>query len=86
VEFIGIRAGEKLREDLISADEARSTVDAGDFYVVRPSADWWPADGWAEASPVDENFHYRSDLNDRWLSVDEIRDTVFAATAPGLVS
>lgn len=84
--FTGIRPGEKLREDLLSPDEARSTVDAGEFFVVRPTADWWPPEAWSDLPSVDENLQYRSDLNDRWLSVDEIRDTVFKASAPGLVS
>ena len=41
VEIIGIRPGEKLHEVLITADESRHTIDAGDVYVVLPEHPWW---------------------------------------------
>ena len=40
-EVIGIRPGEKLHELLITADESRHTIDAGDVYVVLPEHPWW---------------------------------------------
>jgi UDP-N-acetylglucosamine 4,6-dehydratase/5-epimerase len=70
---IGIRPGEKLHEEMVSPDDARRTLDAGDFYVLRPDADWWDAAAWADAKPVPEGFRYTSDTNDRWLTVDELR-------------
>jgi len=84
IEIVGIRPGEKLHEDLISSDDARSTVDAGPHYVLKPNVDWWTAENWVAATPVAEDFQYRSDLNDHWLSVEEIRETV-RGTAPGVV-
>ena len=36
IEFTGIRDGEKLHETLISEDEARHTVDCGDYYKIEP--------------------------------------------------
>ena len=42
---IGIRPGEKLHEILITADEARHTIDAGDVYVVLPEHPWWDGKG-----------------------------------------
>ena len=43
--MIGIRPGEKLHEVLISEDEARTTVELDDMYVVQPagSALVWPS-------------------------------------------
>jgi UDP-N-acetylglucosamine 4,6-dehydratase/5-epimerase len=69
---VGIRPGEKLHEDLISEHDSLHTVDAGDFFVITPEADWWPGSAWSDAPLVPADFSYRSDLNDRWLSVEEI--------------
>jgi UDP-N-acetylglucosamine 4,6-dehydratase len=71
--MIGIRPGEKVHEQMISIDDSRRTADAGDFYVIQPDADWWEDDKWSAASPVPEGFSYTSDLNDRWLSVEDLR-------------
>ncbi len=71
VSKIGIRPGEKLHETLISEDEARTTVDLGEHYVVMPSF----RSGHrllSEHPKVPEGFIYRSDLNDRWLTVAEL--------------
>ncbi|WP_374469510.1 UDP-N-acetylglucosamine 4,6-dehydratase (inverting) [Phenylobacterium sp.] len=64
---IGIRPGEKLHEMMISADDARDTVDLGDRYAIEPAfADYTraPLDGGRLA----EGFSYASDTNDEWLS------------------
>jgi UDP-N-acetylglucosamine 4,6-dehydratase len=73
IETIGIRPGEKLHEEMISVDDARQTLDAGNFYVMEPDADWWNAENWAGATPVTEGFRYSSDANTDWLTVDELR-------------
>lgn len=73
-DVVGIRPGEKLHEGLLTSDEARRTVDAGDVYVVLPEHPWWTDDaGWHDAEPLDPGFVYTSDGNDWWLTVDELR-------------
>ena len=37
IEVVGIRPGEKLHEMMISADDARSTVELGDRYAIEPA-------------------------------------------------
>jgi UDP-N-acetylglucosamine 4,6-dehydratase len=69
---VGIRPGEKLHEEMISASDARSTLDLGDRYVIQPELDFWPK-GRIEGQPLPDGFSYASDTNDRWLSVDELR-------------
>jgi UDP-N-acetylglucosamine 4,6-dehydratase len=76
IDEIGIRPGEKLHEEMISPDDGRRALRLADRYVVQPTiADWGyvpPVGG--ETLP--EGFAYRSDANDLWLSVDDLRAIV----------
>lgn len=67
IDVIGIRPGEKLHEVLVSEDEAREAVDAGDFYVIQRPDGPDHARAWAEAKPLPEGFRYSSDTNPHWL-------------------
>ena len=73
VENIGIRPGEKLHESLLSEDEARSTVELADMFVVQPLHPWWDNAKWPEGKKLPEGFRYGSDNNDAWLKVDDLR-------------
>jgi UDP-N-acetylglucosamine 4,6-dehydratase/5-epimerase len=75
LDTVGIRPGEKLHEEMISASDARSTLDLGDRYVIQPELDFW-LPGRLGGASVPDGFSYASDTNDRWLSVDELRDMV----------
>ena len=78
LDVVGVRPGEKLHEQMISIDDARRTVDAGDFFVVQPEADWWDEQAVSGATAVPEGFSYTSDANDEWLTVDQLRAMVSA--------
>ncbi|WP_374659227.1 UDP-N-acetylglucosamine 4,6-dehydratase (inverting) [Phenylobacterium sp.] len=69
IRIIGIRPGEKLHEMMISADDARTTVDLGDRYAIEPAFVEFSREAYAKTRPlVDEGFSYASDTNDEWLS------------------
>ena len=72
LEFVGIRPGEKLHEEMISVDDARRTLDIGDRYVIQPEFAWWGRDH-LNGKPVPEGFAYTSDRNDTWLDVEGLR-------------
>jgi UDP-N-acetylglucosamine 4,6-dehydratase len=72
IENIGIRPGEKLHEALISDDEARTTRELPDMYVVEPPHPWWTTKKWAEGKQLPEGFRYTSDANTQWLTGDEL--------------
>ena len=67
IKVVGIRPGEKLHEIMISADDARSTVDLGDRYAIEPMFVEYAREPLAGAR-LPENFSYASDTNDEWLS------------------
>lgn len=69
-DIVGIRPGEKLHEVLVTKDEARSTYDLGDRYVIAPAFAFWKAEYslGPDAIPVGEDFEYASEKNEIWLT------------------
>jgi UDP-N-acetylglucosamine 4,6-dehydratase len=68
IKNVGIRPGEKLHEAMISADDARRTVDLGDRYAIEPDFVEYPRTPYAEdglGRPVAEDFAYTSDNAER---------------------
>ncbi len=69
---------------LITSDEARHTFDRDWCYVVIPEHPFWGARATPDTKRVAEDFHYSSDSNTEWLSVDDLRDLLarWPAEAP----
>ena len=70
-EIIGIRPGEKLHETMISVDDARTTFDMGDRYVILP-AEFKVGQNQSvfleNSEMVPNAFSYSSDLNSEWIN------------------
>jgi UDP-N-acetylglucosamine 4,6-dehydratase len=75
-EIIGIRPGEKLHEVMVPEDDAHHTVELPDRFVIRPEFDWFDSNNYEHAKPCPEGFRYSSDMNDRWLTRDELAEMV----------
>ena len=72
---VGIRPGEKLHEVMITVDDARTTLELPDRYVITPAFAFsggvrYDFDG---AKPVTNGFYYGSDTNTEWLNTDDLR-------------
>jgi UDP-N-acetylglucosamine 4,6-dehydratase len=75
--IVGIRPGEKLHESMLTADDARMTLEVEDRYIVEPPAFpfWHQRNGEGyHGRRVHSGFHYSSDSNNEWLSVEDLRD------------
>lgn len=78
-EVIGIRPGEKLHEDMITATDALSTLQFEDYFVILPSTRLWEVDEYLETysgTRCEEGFAYSSGTNPHFLSVGEIRELI----------
>ena len=67
--IVGIRPGEKLHELMVTVDDARTTLELEDRYIIEPQFAFWSnahliGDG---ASAVDSGFEYASNINTDWL-------------------
>lgn len=72
----GIRAGEKLHELLLTADEARHAIETDDKYIVMPEHPWWDVDAVGTGKPLADGFTYASNTNDQWLDVAELVELI----------
>lgn len=78
-EFVGIRPGEKLHEEMITASDSFMTVDVGEYYAILPQTHRFTVEQYCEetnATRVPKGFTYNSGTNEEWLSVKEIRELV----------
>ena len=74
--MIGIRPGEKLHETLINEDECRNVLDLGNYFIVLPQFFFGRQrfDHYHEkAREHGREVAYRSDNNDWWLDVEELK-------------
>ena len=77
--IIGIRPGEKIHEEMITASDSFNTVDMGDYYAILPvSADYTIEDYCKERNgkSVKPGFAYDSGSNPEFLTVEEIRQLI----------
>ena len=81
--IVGIRPGEKLHEEMVTASDSRCTIENDQYYVIVPMS--WGKNfeqnlaryaDYHKATSVEPDFRYSSDKNDRWLSVEQLRELI----------
>ena len=81
--MVGIRPGEKIHEEMITASDSPNTVDMGKYYAILPSGSTYSIEDYCarmQAKPVAPGFAYDSGSNDDFLSVAQLREMIAAET------
>jgi UDP-N-acetylglucosamine 4,6-dehydratase (inverting) len=70
-EIVGIRPGEKLHEQMISAEDAPYTYEYSEHFKILPAIHNWSSDPYRikDGVKVAEDFIYCSDNNNGWMDV-----------------
>ena len=77
--IIGIRPGEKIHEEMITASDSLCTWDVKKYYAILPQSPPWKLNDFIDhfkAGKVAEGFNYSSATNDQWLGVEELRKLI----------
>ena len=77
--IVGVRPGEKIHEEMITASDSFNTVDLGRYYAVLPSGGQYSMEAYCKewrANPVEPGFSYNSGSNPHFLTVEELRTLI----------
>jgi FlaA1/EpsC-like NDP-sugar epimerase len=80
-EVVGIRPGEKIHEEMITASDSFNTVDLGRYFAILPSAGGYTLEQYCQrrgGSPVEAGFAYDSGSNPDFLTVEQLRALIEA--------
>ena len=83
-EIVGIRPGEKLHEEMITATDSINAVEFDDYYAITPNSEYisWDQRKFLNESNgnpgkyCEDGFSYNSGTNDHFLTVEEIKDLI----------
>jgi UDP-N-acetylglucosamine 4,6-dehydratase (inverting) len=78
-EVIGIRPGEKIHEEMITASDSFYTYDLGKYYTILPSVPNFNIEDYISnfnAVKVKEGFNYDSGTNTEWETVHSLRNLI----------
>jgi len=76
LDVVGIRPGEKIHEEMITASDSFYTYDLGKYYTILPSIPNFKLEEYLnhfKAKKVEEGFNYNSGSNEDWETVDTLR-------------
>ena len=83
---VGIRPGEKLHEEMITATDSLNTIDIGKYYAILPSVSYAHQEEdfikHHNGKKVPQGFYFASNNNEDWDTVETLREK-FAKVIPG---
>ena len=83
---VGIRPGEKLHEEMITATDSLNTIDIGKYYAILPSVSFAHQEEdfikHHNGKKVPQGFYFASNNNEDWDTVETLREK-FAKVIPG---
>jgi UDP-N-acetylglucosamine 4,6-dehydratase (inverting) len=77
--IIGIRPGEKIHEEMITASDSFTTYDLGKYYVILPQVTNWNLEDYKkvfDAKLVPQGFNYTSGDNSEWETIESMRNQI----------
>lgn len=83
--IVGIRPGEKIHEEMITASDSFYTYDIGHYYVIVPQQPNWEIESFIDtfkAQKVPEGFNYNSGTNEEWIDAVRIRELIIEHLNP----
>ena len=75
-EIVGMRPGEKVHEEMITASDSLNTVDLASYYAILPQSGQYTLENYCKQTgghPVKPGFSYESGGNPDFLSVQQLR-------------
>lgn len=78
-EIIGIRPGEKIHEEMITASDSYTTYDLGKYYAILPQKTHWDLEDFKKhfkAQLTPKGISYNSGDNTEWVSIEEMRKLI----------
>jgi len=79
IEYVGIRPGEKIHEEMITETDSLNSVEFVDYYVILPSMPQWNVDKFMQTfngRMCKQGESYNSGENEQWLTVEELASLV----------
>lgn len=76
---VGIRPGEKLHEEMITASDSFNTLDLGKYYAILPQQPIFDVAAYKKhfnAKEVPAGFCYNSETNEQWETIESLRAQV----------
>ena len=83
LEYIGVRAGEKLHEEMITDSDSYNTIEFDEYYAILPTIE--NKDRFLthyNAKEVAKGFKYNSESNDKWETVESMRELIVKYVDP----
>jgi FlaA1/EpsC-like NDP-sugar epimerase len=84
----GIRPGEKIHEEMITSSDSFTTYDLGKYYVILPQTPNFKLEEYIKnfnAKNVPQGFHYTSENNTEWETVESLRKLIVEHIDPKFV-
>jgi UDP-N-acetylglucosamine 4,6-dehydratase/5-epimerase len=82
IEITGMRPGEKLHEEMITATDALGSIEFENYFVILPSTRLWDVEAFrtqssrAPGRQCEYGFSYNSETNGQFLGVEELRQLI----------
>ena len=82
IEFVGIRPGEKIHEEMITETDSINTIEFDNYLVILPSTPLWDLEKFRNESSgkkgklCEIGFSYNSGTNKKFLAAEEIRELI----------